>query len=108
MTVRDLMERLQLTSFVLADETREVTGGYTGDLLSWVMGRAQADEAWVTIMSNNNIVAVASLTDVDCVILAEDVRPDGGVAETAAQRGVNMLGSELSAFELCGRLRELL
>lgn len=108
MTVAALMEKLALTAFVLKDGAREVTGGYTGDLLSWVMGRAQTDAAWVTIMSNNNIVAVASLTDVACVILAEGVRPDDGVAETAAQRGVNLLGSELSAFALCGRIHDLL
>ena len=31
---------------------REIDGVYVGDLLSWVMGRAQSDNAWVTIMSN--------------------------------------------------------
>ena len=108
MTVAELSEKLLLTAYTLPDATREVTGGYAGDLLSWVMGRAQADEAWVTIMSNNNIVAVASLTDVACVILAEGVCPDEGVSETAKQRGVNILGSELSAYELCGRIRALL
>ena len=108
MTVAALIRELGLSAFVADDDTREVTGGYTGDLLSWVMGRAQADEAWVTIMSNNNIVAVASLTDVACVILAEGVCPDEGVSETAKQRGVNILGSELSAYELCGRIRALL
>ena len=108
MTVAELTKELALSTFVMDDDAREVTGGYTGDLLSWVMGRAQADEAWVTIMSNNNIVAVASLTDVACVILAEGVCPDEGVSETAKQRGVNILGSALSAYELCGRIHALL
>lgn len=106
MTVHELCQvaELALTPIVESDGSREVTGGYAGDLLSWVMGRAQADEAWVTIMSNNNIVAVASLADVACVILAEGVQPDAGVAETAAQRGVNLLGSPLSTFALCAKL----
>lgn len=34
---------------------REITGVYIGDLLSWVMGRAQSGDAWITIMSNANI-----------------------------------------------------
>ena len=108
MTVKELTQALSLTPIVLADETREVTGGYAGDLLSWVMGRAQADEAWVTIMSNHNIVAVASLADVACIVLSEGVMPDEGVAETAQTRGVNILSSALSTFELCGRIRSLL
>lgn len=108
MTVGALIEALSLTPIVLCDEGREISGGYAGDLLSWVMGRAQADEVWVTIMSNNNIVAVASLTDVACILLAEGVQPDAGVAETASARGVNILGSPLSTYELCTRLGGLL
>ncbi len=108
MTVRDLINQLGLEAIVLSDEEREVTGGYAGDLLSWVMGRAQADEAWVTIMSNNNIVAVASLTDVACIVLSEGVQPDEGVRETAAAKGINILGSELPTFEICGRIMNLL
>ena len=44
--------------------------GYAGDLLSWVMSHATAGDAWVTIMSNINVAAVASLTEVACVIFA--------------------------------------
>jgi hypothetical protein len=47
----------------LSDGEKEITGGYTGDLLSWVMGRASCGNAWITIMSNINIIAVASLLD---------------------------------------------
>ena len=47
---------------------REITGVYIGDLLSWVMGRAQSGDAWITIMSNANIVAVAALADTACII----------------------------------------
>ena len=108
MTVSELVKEYQLTAYALPDGAREVTGGYTGDLLSWVMGRAAEGDAWVTIMSNPNIVAVATLADVACVILAEGVEPDAGVAETALARGVNLLGSGESAFALCGRIAGLL
>lgn len=108
MTAAELISSLSLTVFALPEPDRAVTGGYTGDLLSWVMGRAQSGDAWVTIMSNVNVVAVASLTDVACVILAESVSPDAGTAETAAARGINLLGSAESAFALCGRIRQLL
>lgn len=108
MTVRTLIDTLSLTAFALPDETRALTGGYAGDLLSWVMGRAESGCAWVTIMSNPNIVAVAHLADAACIVLAEGVRPDEGVAETAAARGVNLLGSDAPAFTLCHRIQALL
>ena len=106
MTVRELCaaDELKLPPIVRSDGDRQVRNGYAGDLLSWVMGRALSGEAWVTIMSNSNIVAVASLTDVACVILSEGVQPDEGVADTAGQRGVNLLSSPLSTFELCKKL----
>ncbi|HRX58762.1 MAG TPA: DRTGG domain-containing protein [Eubacteriales bacterium] len=108
MTVNGLTDALQLTPFSVSDGERTLGGGYAGDLLSWVMGRANADDAWVTIMSNANIVAVASLADVSCIVLAEGVAPDAGVAEIAAQKGVNILGSEKSVFTLCAEIARLL
>ena len=108
MTLSGLKEALQLTTFAMPDEDRMVRGGYAGDLLSWVMGRAQADDAWLTIMSNPNIVAVATLTDVSCIILCEGVAPDAGVADLAAQKGINLLGSEDSAFSLSAQISLLL
>ncbi len=105
MTVRELAEAAGWTAAALPDGERAVTGGYMGDLLSWVMGRAHSGDAWITIMSNQNIVAVAMLADVSCVILAEGVEPDEGVAALAAQKGINLLQSPLSAFETALRLQ---
>ena len=83
----------------LPDGDREICGVYIGDLLSWVMGRAKADDAWITIMSNINIVAVASLADVACIILAEGVQLDETVTETAKAKGINILSCQMPAFE---------
>ena len=108
MTVSGLKEALNLTAFALPQGERDVLGGYAGDLLSWVMGRAQADDAWLTIMSNPNIVAVATLTDVSCIILCEGVTPDAGVVTLANEKGVNLFGSEESVFTLSARVKNLL
>jgi hypothetical protein len=108
MTVLGLKEALHLTAFALPQGEKQVRGGYAGDLLSWVMGRAEADSAWLTIMSNPNIIAVATLTDVSCVILCEGVVPDAGVAALAAEKEINLLGSESSAFALAAQITSLL
>ncbi len=88
----------------MPDGEAEVSSGYAGDLLSWVMGRAQAGQVWITIMSNINIVAVASLTGVSCVLLAEGVKAGADVVEAATARGVNILSSEKTAYELAAEI----
>ena len=99
MKVSELAEKLQLEVLTQdGDLTSDVTGCYIGDLLSWVMGRATEGDAWVTVMSNVNIVAVASLSNVACIILAESVTPDADVLAKANAQGVNILRSALSRF----------
>lgn len=108
MTVSELTEKLKLSVFSLADGEREVTGGYAGDLLSWVMGRAGEGDAWITIMTNINVIAVASLADTACVILAEGVVPDEEMLSAARAKCINLLGSEASAFDLCSKVGALI
>ena len=107
MTVTDLKEALNLTPVTLPEGDREVEGVYIGDLLSWVMGRAQADNVWLTIMSNLNIVAVATLSDVSCIILCEGVTLEESVKNTAEAKGVNILATEAPAYETAKKLAEL-
>ena len=104
MTVKALSETLGLEVVCMPEPQREVTGGYAGDLLSWVMGRAASGDAWVTIMSNMNIIAVASLADPSCIILSENVDPDPAVKERAMAQGVNLFKSKEPTFTLCARI----
>ena len=108
MTVSEIKEKLELRVFCIPDGERDVTGGYAGDLLSWVMGRADAGDAWVTIMSNVNIVAVATLADPACIVLAEGVEPDTDTLIKAEDMGVNVLGSKKDTFALCAEISKLL
>ena len=106
MKVNELTADGVCRALTVTDGEREIGGVYIGDLLSWVMGRATADDAWITIMSNRNIVAVATLADTACILLAEDVVPDEGVAQLAQDKGINLLTSPLSAYETALRLSE--
>ncbi len=108
MTVNEAIQRLDLKPIALPEGEREITCGYCGDLLSWVMGRAEADCAWITIMSNVNIIAVATLCDPACIILAEGVTVEDDVIARANSQGINLLSSEQTAFELAGKLSALL
>lgn len=100
MTVSELVKELNFTVLTNKNFTdREVKGCYVGDLLSWVMGRAEQDCAWITIMSNINIVAVAALVDMACVILAEGVVVDKEVIDKANSQGIILLSADSSSYE---------
>ena len=108
MTVKEIAEKLGLTPVSVADDAREVQGGYAGDLLSWVMGRAQADSVWITVMGNVNAVAVAVLADVACILLAEDAPLDDAARQKAEAQGVTVLQSSQAIYQLAVRLSHLL
>lgn len=108
MTVAQITETMNLTVFHAPEADREVSGGYVGDLLSWVMGSAQPGEAWLTIMSNQNVAAVAALSDVSCVILTEGVQPDPDLLKKAQMQGINLLGTAMSSFQTALELGKIL
>lgn len=108
MTVKELAVALDCKVFCMPNGDREITGGYAGDLLSWVMGRANSGDIWVTIMSNVNIVAVASLADPSCILVSEGVELDDEIVQKAMSVGVNVLGSKEDTFALCARISKYL
>ena len=107
MKVKDLVEH-GFEALSLPDGDRDIDGVYIGDLLSWVMGRAQMDNAWITIMNNVNVVAVASLADTSCVVLAEGVAISDELKSTAEAKDVNILSSSEPIYETAVRLAGLL
>lgn len=87
---------------------REITGIYCCDLLSIVMGRAKADDAWITVMGNMNSVAVAVLSDVACIILSEGMPMDKEGLFKAQSQNICILSSELPTYEITKLLTEFL
>ena len=101
MTVEKFAENFGYEVLCIPEPDKEIENGYAGDLLSWVMGRLEEGSAWVTIMSNVNIVAVATLSDPSCIILSEGVDPDEGVIERAQTQCVNILRTQKTTFAVC-------
>ena len=109
MKVSELIQKLNLDVVTSKDyEDRDVTGCYIGDLLSHVMGKAQEGDCWITIMNNINIVAVASLTEAACIILAEGVSLEEKIIEKADSEGVVVLKSQMSAYQLAAEISKIL
>lgn len=99
-SIEKMKDALSLTCLTEVPE-RDIEGVYAGDLLSWVMSHANYGDAWVTIMSNPNVIAVASLVDVACVILTEGVTLEEKEATLAAEKGICVFTTEKSTFEVC-------
>lgn len=109
MKVSEIIEKLNLTICSGKNGVnRVVEGGYTSDLLSDVMGNADENFVWVTLQTHKNIMAIASLKDLACVVLVKGLQPDADTAEQSNKENIPILSSEEEAFELTGKLYELL
>ncbi len=109
MNVREIVEALGLAVACCPEGLdRNVTGGYTGDLLSDVMGNAKAGHLWITRQVHQNIVAVASLKELAAIILINASQPAADTLSRAETEGIPILVSDLPAFELSGGVFNLL
>ena len=106
-TLEALEKSLPLSVVSPGDAERECTGVYVGDLLSWVMSHASFGDVWVTIMSNSNVVAVADLVDVACVILSEGVTLDEKDTALAKDKGICVYSCPLSSYEICAAMSQI-
>jgi len=86
----------------------EVTGAYTSDLLSDVMGNIVEGNIWITLQTHLNVMAIASLRDVAGVILVSKFQPEQDMLDRANEERIPVLVTELSAFEISGKLYQLL
>ena len=85
---------------VKGNPERELSKVFCCDLLSIAMSKAPADRVWVTVMGNKNTLAVASLTETACIILAEGVGLDEGTLKQAESEGIAVLTTELPVFDM--------
>ncbi|MDR1262923.1 MAG: AraC family transcriptional regulator, partial [Oscillospiraceae bacterium] len=73
-------------------------------LLSWVLAHGTAGMAWITVQTHMNTVAVATLLDMACVILPEDIMPEPDTLAKAAEEGVAVFTSPDNAYALSGKM----
>ena len=109
MKVSDIVKELDLT--IYSGESgldKEVTGGYSSDLLSDVMGNADEGQIWITLQVHKNIMAVAMLKEIAAIILVKGLIPEDDVKEISNEKAIPILGTSLDAFSLAGKIYEKL
>lgn len=99
MKINELIKNLEAEIISIADADREIEGGYCGDFLSVVMGKAPEGAGWFTIMNNQNVAAVATLTDVSVIILCDGVKPDPLLDKKVREVGINCIATDFTVFD---------
>ncbi|MDD4839705.1 MAG: hypothetical protein PHE93_03410 [Clostridia bacterium] len=98
MKTSELIEKLEGNGVVVANECREISTGYCGDFLSFVMGKAPVDCAWFTVMTNINVAAVATLAEISAIVICEGCVPDESLISRAQIQHINIITTKLDIF----------
>jgi len=88
--------------------TNEVTGAYVSDLLSDVIANSEAGNIWITLQLHPNIIAVATLKELAGIILVNNRQPEQETLKKAQEEQIPLMTTELSAFQLAGKLYKLI
>ena len=107
-TVADIVKHLGLTVVTKrASLAATISGGYTADLLSCVMAKAQPGNLWVTLQAHPNVIAVASLLNLSGVVITEGNSVDQPTIEKADQEGIPLLTTPLTSYSVVEHLSAL-
>jgi predicted transcriptional regulator len=109
MKVKELAEKASLKVFS-GDKglDNDISGGYTCDLLSDVMGHAEAGSVWITLQTHKNIMAIASLKELAAIILVKGYEPDEDTLAQSNEENIPILGTDAATFEISGVIYNML
>lgn len=109
MKIKEIVEKLQLKALAGQENLdADVTGGYTSDLLSDVIANSNEGDLWITLQIHQNIIAVAKLKDLAGIIIVNNREPDEDTLKKANEENVPVLCCQEMAFEVSGKLYELI
>lgn len=106
MKLQNVLDIPECKILVKGTPEREISKIFCCDLLSIAMGKAPADGIWVTVMGNKNTLAVASLTDTACIVLAEGITIDEATLAKAEEEGIAVLSTDLPAFDIALKIHQ--
>lgn len=109
MKVREFAKALEMKILTSREgEDKEIQGMYICDLLSWVMSRANKGDAWITVHTHLNIVAVAVLVEIPCIIVPENIDVEEATLKKASEEGITILSTGKNAYEIACEAGKLL
>ncbi|MDA3810038.1 MAG: hypothetical protein PF518_06845 [Spirochaetaceae bacterium] len=108
MTIKELIEKIPME--IVSGENslnREITRGFSSDMMSNVIANGGEGDVWLTFQTHLNVIAIALMKKMSCVILIQNRALIPQALEKAQNENIPVLMSSLSAYELSGRLFKL-
>ncbi len=106
--IKEIQAMLSLDTAVEGDMETGVTGCYISDLLSDVMAHSTEGELWVTLQTHPNIVAVAVIKGLSCIIIPNGRTPEPETVRRAEKERITILTTRRTVFDVAGRLYGIL
>ena len=108
MKLKKIVQECNLKVMCNADKLDvEVNNGYVSDLLSDVLANSEENNLWITLQIHANIVAIASIKGLSGIVIINSREPEEETIKKAQEKGVVIMVSRMTAFELSGRLYAL-
>jgi len=108
MKVKNLLEseHFQLMSDDSGIEN-EVNGIFASDLLSHVMGFASERNVLITVLNNINVLGVASLLDLSCVIFSHNIQVKEAIIIKSNELNIPLIRTSKSTSDTVINLYEI-
>lgn len=108
MTVKNLLTTKQLRMInTLGNMDNKISGLFACDLLSHVMAHAKEGNILITVLNNINVLGVASLLDLSCVIFTHDASINDDIIQKANELEIPLLVTAKSTSEIIIDLHNL-
>ena len=108
MKLSDLIAAMSFEVILAGDDSKELSGCYTGDLRSDVMGNAGDGDLLVTIQAHRNTVAVATLKDCPAIIICNDRPVPDDMIKAAESENIALLRTKENQYTVSGKIYNLL
>lgn len=108
MKIQELSDKLAYECLVPQAGEEEISGGYTSDLLSDVMGNAPEDSVLITIQAHKNTVAVASLAGIKVILVCNNRPAPEDMLAAAAEEEIAVYRTRDNQFTASWKVRDLL
>jgi hypothetical protein len=108
MKLKQIVEKFDLKVTCNVDKLDvDVRNGYVSDLLSDVLANSEENDLWITLQIHPNIVAIASMKGLAGIVTINGREPQEETITNAEEKGIPIMVSQMTAFELSGRLYAL-
>lgn len=107
MKIKDIASSLNLDIICRGNGDKQVESAITGDLMSFIVGKATSGSIWITVQNHLNVAAVAVLKEIPLIIITSGRAVPSDLKERCEIEGITLASSDESTFKLCSKLSEL-